>query len=209
MTVNAAFRKLSIHHYHPLIFLFGLSHGLSYAQELLRLDIGLEHKLPALFIFNTAIDVGHYVAAVILFFLANFFWKIPHWEKIVSYTTGVLSVALLLVLFQEHVMTGKTDVLSFKSSQIATQYTLPVSQKSQTGGQRPRGARRLTNPVMSYLSVEPYEVRQEILIQTRAAVQFLGVNDEGKGSIPVESLEPVKKGILDTVQKANPILIDG
>jgi len=209
LTVYAAFRKLSIHHYLPLIFIFGLLHGLSYARELLRLDMGLEHELPALFMFNMAIDVGHYVAAVILFFFAKAFWKLPHWEKIVSYTTGVLSVVLLLVLFQEHVMAGKTDVLNLKSSQIATQYTLPVSQKSQTGDQRPGGVRRLTNPVMSYLSVEPYEVRQEILIQARAAVQFLGVNDKGMGSIPVESLEPVKKGILDTIQKANPIFIDG
>jgi hypothetical protein len=116
---------------------------------------------------------------------------------------------LLIVLFQEHVIAGKTDVLKFSSSQIATQFTLPVSQKTQTGAQRPRGARRLTNPVMSYLSVEPYEVRQEILIQARAAVRFLGVNDEGKAGIPVESLEPVKKGILAAAQKANPVWIDG
>jgi len=98
--------------------------------------------------------------------------------------------------------------LQFKEIKFP-EFTLPVSQKTQAGGQRPRGARRLTNPVMSYLSVEPYEVRQEILIQARAAVQFLGVNDKGMGSIPLESLEPVKKGILAAVQKANPIFIDG
>ena len=101
------------------------------------------------------------------------------------------------------------DVLAFDDAQIATRFALPAAQKNQPGGQRPKGARQLTSPVMSYLSVEPYEVRQEILIQARAAVQFLDVDDEGKGSIPVESLEPVKKGILDTVRKANPILIDG
>lgn len=209
LMVYAPFRKLSINSYLPLIFLFGLLHGLSYAQELLRMDISLEQKLPALFMFNIGIDVGHYVTAGVLFILAKIFGKIPHWEKVVSYTTGVLSVVLLLVLFQEHVVAGKTDVLNFKSSQIATQFTLPVSQKSQTGGQRPRGAPRLTSPIMSYTSVEPYEVRQEILIQARAAVQFLGVNDKGKGSIPIESLGLVKKGILNVVQKANPIVIDG
>lgn len=104
---------------------------------------------------------------------------------------------------------GQTDLLPFGRAQIATRFTLPVSQNAQTGGQRPQGARQLTNPVMSHLSVEPYEVRQEILIQARAAVQFLGVTDEGMGSIPVTSLDLVKAGILDTVQAANPMTIDG
>jgi hypothetical protein len=62
---------------------------------------------------------------------------------------------------------------------------------------------------MTYLSVEPYEVRQEVLIQARAAVRFLGVNDQGMAGIPMESLDPVKQGILDVVRKANTIRIDG
>ncbi|MBT8332091.1 MAG: HupE/UreJ family protein, partial [Deltaproteobacteria bacterium] len=209
LLAHAAVREKTINQYLPLIFLFGLLHGLSYAHELSRLDMEWDKKLPALFMFNIAIDMGYYITAGVLFILAKIFGKIPHWKKIVSYTTGGLSIVLLLVLFQEHVVAGKTDVLNFKISQIATQFTLPVSQKSQTGGQRPRGARQLTSPIMSYLSVEPYEVRQEILIQARTAVQFLGVNDKGKGSIPIESLAPVKKSILDVVQKANSIMIDG
>jgi len=36
-------------------------------------------------------------------------------------------------------------------------------------------------------------MRLEILMQARAAIQFLSVNDNGMGSIPIESLEPVKK----------------
>ena len=50
---------------------------------------------------------------------------------------------------------------------------------------------------MNYLSVEPFEVRQEILIQARAAVRFLGVEDRGMGSIPVSSQQAVKDGILE------------
>jgi hypothetical protein len=182
---------------------------LSYVQELADLDIEWDQKIPALFTFNTAVDVCQYAAAGVLFFFAKAFGKVTHWKKIASYTTGTLSVTILAALFQAHVIAGSTNVLNLSSSRMATQYSLPASQATQTGGQRPKGARRLTNPVMSYLSVEPYEVRQEILIQARAAVQFLGVNDKGMGSIPIESLEPVKKGILAVVQKANSISIDG
>lgn len=209
MFTSAAVRERKIDPYLPLIFLFGLLHGLSYAHELATLNLPIEQKLPALFMFNIAIDVCQFAAAGLLLLFGKVLAKRIQWKKVVSYTAGILSVALLIALFQEHVIAGKTDVLKIRDSRITTQFSLPVAQKSQTSGQRPRGARRLSNPVMSYLSVEPYEVRQEILIQARAAVQFLGVNDEGKDSIPVESLEPVKKGILDVVQNANPIFIDG
>ena len=209
LLAHAFSRRSPVNPYLPLLFLFGLLHGLSYAQELTFRDFNLDHKLPALFMFNAAVDVGHFAVATILVFVAKLFGKRPLWKKATSYTVGTLSVLLLAALFQEHVMAGKVGILPFKERQIATRFSLPVSQKPQSGGQRPRGARQLTNPVMSYLSVEPYEVRQEILIQARAAVKFLGVDDTGKGSIPVSSLEPVKQGILEVVQNANRISIDG
>jgi|GEM_PF-628873 len=209
LLADAAVRERTIDRYLPLIFLFGILHGLSYAQELSSLDLEWDKKLPALFMFNIAIDVCQYMTAGILLFFTNIIGKKLRWKKMASYAAGAVSVALLIAFYQEHVIAGKTEVLPFNNQRMATQFSLPVSQKAQTGGQRPRGARRLTNPVMSYLSVEPYEVRQEILIQARAAVQFLGVNDKGMGSIPLESLVPVKKGILAAVQKNNPVFIDG
>ena len=209
MLAHAAAQDRSSGPYLPLVFLYGLVHGLAYAEACSLLDLGLDQKIPALFVFNAAIDIGHFVVAILLMAAAKALGRLPRSKTIASYTVGVCSVALLAALFQEHVISGETDLLGFRGSRMATQYTLPTSQTPQTGGQRPMGARRLTTPVMSYLSVEPYEIRQEVLIQTRAAVQFLGVNDKGMGSIPVESLDPVKGGILEVVRKANPIFIDG
>ncbi len=209
MLAHAAVRNRSARPYLSLVFLYGLLHGLAYAQESSLLDLGLEQRVPALFVFNAAMDLGHFAVAILLIAVAKALGKLPHSKKIASYAVGVWSVALLAALFQKHVVSGKTDVLGLGGSQTATQYTLPATRATQTGGQRPKGARRLTQPVMSYLSVEPYEVRQEILIQARAAVQFLGTNDQGMASIPIESLDPIKGGILGVVRKANPIFIDG
>ena len=209
MLAHAAVNHRSVRPYLAPVFLYGLLHGLAYAQECSLLELRLDQKLPALFMFNAAVDIGHFVVATLLISVVRLMGGVPHSRKIASYTVGVWSVALLAALFQEHVIAGKTDVLGLSASQMATQYTLPASQKIQSGAQRPGGARRLTHPVMSYLSVEPYEVRQEILIQARAAVQFLGVDDEGKGSIPVQSLDPVKSGILEMIRKENPIFIEG
>lgn len=209
MLAHAAVQDRSPGPYLPLVFLYGLLHGLAYAQACSFLGLGLDQKTPALFVFNAAMDLGHFTVAILLIAASKALGRLPRSKTVVSYTVGVCSVALLTALFQEHVISGETDVLGFRGSPMAPQYTLPASQTPQTGGQRPKGVPRLTSPVMSYLSVEPYEVRQEILIQARAAAQFLGVSDKDMGSIPIESLDTVKGGILDVVRKANPIFIDG
>jgi len=204
----AAIRQKAARSYMPLLFLFGLFHGLAYAEELSVLGLEANQKLQALLFFNAAIDIGIFTIAVLMVLIIKLIEKLPHIKKIATYTSGVLSILLLLVLFQDNVIAGKTDVLNFSSKQSSTQFTLPSLKKLQQGGKRSSGARQLTKPVMAYMSVEPQEVRLEILMQARAAVQFLGVKDKGMGSIPIESLEPVKKEILDVIKKANLVSID-
>jgi hypothetical protein len=102
-----AVRERKIDHYLLLIFLFGLLHGLSYARELATLSLPLDQKLPALFMFNIAIDVCQYAAAGFLLLFVKILEKMIHWKIAVSYAAGILSVALLIALFQEHVVTGK------------------------------------------------------------------------------------------------------
>jgi hypothetical protein len=159
--------------------------------------------------FNIAIDLSNYVSAILLFLLLKAIIGYTKVKKVLVYSSGVISVVLLLILFQENIFAGKIDVLNISDSKIATQLSLPTSPTQQSGVKNQTGARKLTNPIMAYLSVEPYEVRMEILVQARTAVRLLGVDDKGIESIPVESLEQVKMGILRTFQKSNSISIDG
>jgi len=204
----AALNEKPIYQYYFLIFLFGTLHTLAYSGELSSFELELDQRLPALFMFNIAIDLSNYVLAFIIFLLLKVFIRNRKAKNILVYSSGVLSVVLMIILFQENIFAGKTDVLNIRDTKLATQFNLPTSPTKQTGGQQQTSVRKLTNPIMAYLTVEPYEVRMEILIQAREAVKFIGVNDKGMGSIPVESLEPVKNGILGTFQKANSILVD-
>ena len=223
MLAYTAVRKRSVEPYLPLLFIFGLLHSLAYGQELLRLDLPWEYKLPALFIFNVTVDSGQIAIAILLCLMVNIWGQLgvkgQNWRwryryplrlnTLAAYAIGVFSVALLIGLFHQYALIGKTDILNFGTAQNPTQLSLPTSQNTLGGGRQPIGARQLTKPVMAYLSVEPYEVRQETLIQTRAAVQFLGLNDAEMESISIDSLETVKNGILNTVQQANSLSIDG
>ena len=208
LTARAVVKHMPGNPYMSLAALFGLLHGLAVAQSLAGQALPLDQKIPALFMFNLAIDAGHFFWAAILVLLSEVLGHTQRWKTITATVAGALAVALLAVVFNQHVLAGKTDILLLSDTQIATRFALPAAQKSPAGGQRPRGARQLTSPVMSYLSVEPYEVRLEVLMQAREAVRFLGVDDAGMGSIPVQSLEPVKQGILKVFQTANPVIID-
>ena len=219
---DAAIRKRSPAPYLPLLFGFGLLHGLAYAQELLRLDLPVEYRLPALFAFNLTIDGGHLAMAILAVSIATLWRKLrgqnPQWlfgsryrptlKSLTIYIVGAFSVASLTGLLHQYALTGKTDILNFGTAQNTPQFSLPASPNPPASGSRPVGIRQLITPVMAYMSVEPYEVRQEVLVQARAAVQFLGVNDAGMGSIPIESLDRVKQGILEQFQQANFISID-
>ena len=200
---------MRIERFFPVLFLLGLIHGVSYAQELSRLDLDVNQRLPALFMFNASIDIAQVLLAFLLIPGVRFLEGRMRFHKAATYSAGVFSVVVIAVIFQHNVSAGRTDVLGFGNAQNLTQYSLPTAPNTQAGGQRPQGARQLTSPIMSYLSIEPYEVRQEVLVQARAAVQFLGVDDSGKASIPQKSLEPVKTGILEVVREATVVSIDG
>jgi len=192
-----------------LAAVYGLLHGLAYAQGLKSLELTPDQQAPALFMFNLGIDFGHFATAAMLLLFFKVARDSERLKKFAIYTVGSMAVTILLVIFQNNVIAGKTNILPFEKTQIATRFALPAGGKAQTGGPRPRGARKLTSPIMTYLSVEPYEVRQEVLIRARAAVQFLGVDDRGKAGIPVSSQHAIKQGILTVFQNANPISIDG
>jgi len=209
MFVLSMFRNKSTRSFLILASFYGLLHGLAYAQGLKSLELSPEQQAPALFMFNLGIDLGHFATAGLLFLILRIARDNERLKKLAIYTVGSLAVTVLLIVFQNNVIAGKTNILPFEETQIATRFALPAGGKTQTGGQRPRGARKLTSPIMTYLSVEPYEVRQEVLIRARVAVQFLGIDDRGKGGIPVSSQEAVKKGVLEVFQKTNPVTIDG
>ena len=204
----AYFDKAKVSKYLPILSLLGILHGLSYQQEIAILDLQSQYILPAVFMFNIAIDVGQFFAAGVFLLLFHLLKKIKNIKKTIAYWFGSLAIVLILSIFSREVSGGKTDILKIEGLPNATQFSLPVTQMNQTGGKKQAGARQLTSPVMLYLSVEPYEVRQEILIQARAAVQFLGLDDRGKGSIPIESLDPVKNEILNVIKNENEVIID-
>ena len=73
----------------------------------------------------------------------------------------------------------------------------------------PNLKRHHKDALMSFLYVEPYEVRHEILIRVRDMEAWMDLSLEGRQFIEIDELEPVKKIIGEFLLARNPVKIDG
>jgi hypothetical protein len=73
----------------------------------------------------------------------------------------------------------------------------------------PNLKRHHKSALMSFLYVEPYEVRHEILTRVRDLEEWMDLGLRGKEYIEVDELEPLKQRIGEFLLTRNPVLIDG
>jgi hypothetical protein len=192
-----------------LLVTFGALHGLAYATQIRVMDVAPEQQIAAVFAFNAGVEVGHLVVALGLVAVNHLMASWKDARRLTSYVTGSLAVAALLSAFWNEARSGDTDVFDLAGSVNATDFALPGGGRAQSVSQSPRGAQILTTPIMSFLTVEPFEVRQEIMVRARTAVQLLGVDDRGKAAIPIESQDAIKLGLLELFEQNHTLWIAG
>ena len=209
ISVSAARNTMSFNFVYWILLLVGLLHGLSAARELVVLNPGFNQEIIVVFMFDMAVDVVHFSFAVLLIPIFSILTNQKKAIRTTAYLAGVLSVALIIGIFNQKVLTGDTNVVELQETEDVTQSALPTNQASQSSANRPQGAIQLTTPVMSYLSIEPFEVRHELLVNAGTALELIGAQDRSMGSIPEASQEGIKQRTLDLFEKSNRILIDG
>ena len=191
-----------------LCFGFALIHGLSFAHEIQSIDLGWLQRIKALFAFNLGIDAGQFILALTGLAFVRFLKLSGSRQRLIPYLTGSLAITGILILLTGHSKNLSNDILGMGNKSNTTPYSLPISQ-NQTSSSAQRGASKLTTPIMNYITIEPFEIRQEILVNARMAIKLLGINDSGMGSIPIQSLDAVKNGILSTLEGALSLSVDG
>ena len=73
----------------------------------------------------------------------------------------------------------------------------------------PNLKRHHKSALMSFLYVEPYEVRHEILTRVRDLQAWMDLGLRGDEYIEVDELEPLKQRIGEFLLTRNPVLVDG
>ena len=159
--------------------------------------------------FDIAVDVAQFGFALLLFPIFKVLKNRKMSYKPILYAVGIFSVAMAIGIFNQKVLPGDTRVVEFQTETNVVQNSLPTSQIAQSTANRPPAAIQLTTPIMSYLSVEPFEVRHEILVNAGTALELIGMKDSWMGSIPEKEQELIKQRALELFIRNNQTLIDG
>jgi len=75
--------------------------------------------------------------------------------------------------------------------------------------ENPNLKRHHKSALMSFLYVEPYEVRHEILTRVKDLENWMDLGLRGQNYIEVDELDPLKQRIGEFLLQKNPVLIDG
>ena len=200
--------KIEFKFLNVLLFIAGAIHGVSFVSDISVIDLPPLQRIQALFAFNFAIDLGHYLFALVLLLIIPSLQKTFNYIRWFPILTGSLSVFLVLLIFSENIMADKLQILPIQTSPVKVTYKASGQLANLSTRQAQQGKGLMITPLMVYLSVEPYEVRQEILVQASTAMQYLSFNDNDVTTIAVESQEQVKKEIQDAVTSSNTIYVD-
>jgi hypothetical protein len=178
-------------------------------MEMAELNLDVYQKIIAVFTYDIAVDVVQFGFALLLLPIFETLNKRRTGYKPIIYAVGILSVAMVIGIFNQKVLPGDTRIVEFPTEKNVVQNSLPKSQITQSTANRPQAAIQLTTPIMSYLSVEPFEVRHEILVNAGAALELIGMEDSWMGSMPEVEQELVKQQALELFKGNNRTLIDG
>jgi hypothetical protein len=74
---------------------------------------------------------------------------------------------------------------------------------------KPNLKRHHKSALMSFLYVEPYEVRHEILVRVKDMEEWMDLGLRGDVYVEVDELEALKQGIGEFLLEKNPVRIDG
>ncbi len=69
--------------------------------------------------------------------------------------------------------------------------------------------RQYDAPIAVYLYVEPFEVRQEVVLRPRDLEQWIDLGLDGKEVLTVDEQEALKEKVVDFLATHNPVTIDG
>lgn len=191
-----------------LLFVTGAMQGLSIVHEISIIEMQPVQRIQALFAFSVGLDLGLYLFAPVLVFAIPFLQKHFHSTKWFTIVIGSISIFLVLLIFRENIFADKREILDIQKSQVATTYKSPSQSPGLSARRVQRGKGLMTTPVMVYLSVEPFEIRAEVLIQAAPAMRYLKFHKKNKTGIPVESQEEIKKELEKAVISATSCVVN-
>ena len=211
--VAAAVRgSVSMPAFATVAVLLGSFHGLAMAGDLNQSGLSSSRSVPALFLANSGIDLGNVLlvtAALVLFNVGRAF--LERYRAYVSAFLGTASMFLLFATMTEGLIAAQASAGAGFMEMDALVRSEPVS-AAPTIAVPPRqidASGQLMSPFMSYLIVEPYQVRHEVLVDLKSAVEWITFDVDAREEIPVDRQSALTDELARLIAERSPIHIDG
>ncbi len=196
----------------PMFFILGTLYGLAFGFALKELNISINDILVSSFFFHVGLDITLLLVYSIAHWLLkklNFYKRIHKTERILYYGVGSTAVLFLLITFNSILDDGVFYGLSFPKDQEADKITLSkdITEAALTVS-KPKPITSLQYPLETFLTIEPFEIRLEVLVDVSELDVLLG-NDYGfNEEIDVGNQDALIEDLLLYISKTSIIEID-
>jgi hypothetical protein len=185
----------------------GFFHGLSAAALLPGAAAG-EPAWPQLLLVVLGMDAVLLVLAAIVVALGNLAvdrWRIDRLRAPAAYVVGVTATATALALALGRSVPEQTD------QEIAAQLpgSLPSSQAGAVAGSRRVAPQTSDAPIQSFMAIEPFEIRHEVLLRLADVYGLAGLDLDRTEYLGIETQGEVARGLGEFVQARTALEIDG
>jgi hypothetical protein len=195
----------------PLVLALGLIDGLGIADRLLRSGLGPDETVPALFGAALAADAALIVVTAGLAGAMALIRR-PMLLRAAATGVGCIGVAATIAMMVSGLRIAHSGAIDPADRMAAARFELRsgVSAAGASGSGRAAAApRRLDDPAMIFLTVEPNEVRVEVLLGLSDFLEPLRI-EGGPGSVvPVEVQPTIEERAKRMVAQTIGVVIDG
>ena len=151
------------------VFLVGLFHGLGQATSLGEIAGGKPELLQALFAFNTGLDLGQVILVALVYVVFLGVQRGQGLEKIqvvAGYALGIAAVAIAIATFMHALVpeSASNRAAASQTREIPVARSLATVAPNRTG---PIAIQPAKDPATVFLTIEPYEVRLEVLFRVQ------------------------------------------
>ena len=180
------------------VFLIGLFHSLGQATLLTETVSAKPGMLHSLFAFNLGLDIGQILLAglaiAVLIVMRKLRW-LQRTRIFAAYAMGITAAVIGIGIFTNATMLDSVPQ-KMAASQIFEMPTTRSANMMSQNGVGPISLQKPKDPATVFLTIEPYEVRLEVLLRVKDLYELKELNPPATDIISTDAQEPLIQNVL-------------
>jgi hypothetical protein len=184
------------------VFLVGLFHSLGHASLLTETVTAKSDLLHALFAFNLGLDLGQLMLAglaIAVFILIRKSRDLKKTHIFAGYAIGITAVAVGIGTFINATVLDSLPKKVIASQTLEMPTTRSVNMKSPNSA-GPISIQQPKDPATAFLTIEPYEVRLEVLLRVKDLFELKELNPPTVDMISPDAQGPLIENVLTLIR---------